>query len=48
MVRTLLSCGADPGVQNSQGVNAVDAAVGSSFMRHIYVEELLRATANSE
>ncbi|XP_046981573.1 uncharacterized protein LOC124550870 isoform X1 [Schistocerca americana] len=48
VVRTLLSCGADPGVQNSQGMNAVDAAVGSPTMRHIYVEELLRATANSE
>lgn len=47
VVRTLLSCGADPGVQNSKGLNAVDVAT-SEQMRLIYIEELLRATANSE
>lgn len=47
MVRTLLSCGADPGVQNASGLNAVDVAT-SEQMRQIYIEELLRATANSE
>ncbi|XP_069671476.1 uncharacterized protein [Periplaneta americana] len=47
VVRTLLSCGADPGVQNARGLNAVDVAT-SEQMRLIYVEELLRATANSE
>ncbi|XP_063217542.1 uncharacterized protein LOC134528147 [Bacillus rossius redtenbacheri] len=47
VVRTLLSCGADPGVQNAQGLNAVDAAA-NQYMRQIYVEELLRATAKSE
>jgi hypothetical protein len=47
VVRTLLSCGADPGVQNARGLNAVDVAT-SEQMRQIYIEELLRATANSE
>ena len=47
IVRTLLSCGADPGVQNTRGLNAIDVAT-SEQMRQIYVEELLRATANSE
>ncbi|XP_046749548.1 uncharacterized protein LOC124413185 [Diprion similis] len=47
VVRTLLSCGADPTIQNSQGYNAVDVA-SSDAIRHIYVEELLRATAASE
>jgi hypothetical protein len=47
VVRTLLSCGADPGVQNVRGLNAVDVAT-SEQMRQIYTEELLRATANSE
>ncbi|GLH15836.1 Poly [ADP-ribose] polymerase tankyrase [Gryllus bimaculatus] len=47
VVRTLLSCGADPGVQNDRMMNAVDAAT-TPQMRQIYVEELLRATANSE
>nr|CAD7442185.1 unnamed protein product [Timema bartmani] len=47
VVRTLLSCGADPGIQNTQGLNAIDVAT-SEHMRQIYVDELLRATANSE
>ncbi|XP_021936074.1 uncharacterized protein LOC110837829 isoform X2 [Zootermopsis nevadensis] len=47
VVRMLLSCGADPGVQNARGLNAIDVAT-SEQMRLIYVEELLRATANSE
>nr|CAD7571546.1 unnamed protein product [Timema californicum] len=47
VVRTLLSCGADPGIQNTQGFNAIDVAT-SEHMRQIYVDELLRATANSE
>lgn len=47
VVRTLLSAGADPGVQNSAGENALDAAA-TPHMRQIYVEELLRATGNSE
>lgn len=47
VVRTLLSCGADPGVQNLKGLNAIDVAT-SEQMRLIYIEELLRATANSE
>jgi hypothetical protein len=47
VVRMLLSCGADPGVQNAKGLNAIDVAT-SEHMRQIYVEELLRATANSE
>ena len=47
VVWTLLSCGADPGVQNARGLNAVDVAT-SEQMRQIYIEELLHATANSE
>ncbi|XP_043476620.1 uncharacterized protein LOC122507780 [Leptopilina heterotoma] len=47
VVRTLLSCGADPAIQNAQGHNALDVA-SSEIVRHIYVEELLRATAASE
>lgn len=47
MVRTLLSCGADPGVQNARGLNAVDV-VTSEQMRQIYGEELVCATTNSE
>ncbi|XP_067011307.1 uncharacterized protein [Anabrus simplex] len=47
VVRTLLSCGADPGVQNSCRLNPVDTAT-TPQMHQIYVEELLRATANSE
>lgn len=46
-MRTLLNCGADPAVQNSNGHNAVDVA-SSDTIRHIYMEELLRATAASE
>ncbi|KAF4523546.1 hypothetical protein B566_EDAN011994 [Ephemera danica] len=47
VVRTLLSAGADPGVQNVAGENALDAA-GTPHMRQIFVDELLRATGNSE
>jgi len=47
VVPTLLSCGADPGMQNARGLRAVDVAT-SEQMQQIYVEELLRATANSE
>lgn len=47
VVRTLLSCGADPAIQNSQGYNAVDVA-SSDAIRRIYVDDLLRATAASE
>ncbi|KAK0163427.1 hypothetical protein PV327_007111 [Microctonus hyperodae] len=47
VVRTLLSCGADPAVKNAHGRNAVDVAA-SEVIRLIYVEELLRATAASE
>ncbi|XP_015587656.1 uncharacterized protein LOC107264182 [Cephus cinctus] len=47
VVRTLLNCGADPAIQNSQGFNAVDVA-SSDVIRRIYVEELLTATAASE
>ncbi|KAG8227825.1 hypothetical protein J437_LFUL008469 [Ladona fulva] len=47
VVRTLLSCGADPGVQNENGQNAIDI-ISSENMRRIYVDELLRATACSE
>jgi hypothetical protein len=47
VVRTLLSCGADPGVLNARGLHAVDVAT-SEQMQQIYIEELLRATANSE
>jgi hypothetical protein len=47
VVRTLLSCGADPGVLNATGLNAVDVAT-SEQMRQIYIEEFLRATADSE
>ncbi|EZA52531.1 uncharacterized protein LOC105281834 [Ooceraea biroi] len=47
IVRTLLSCGADPAVQNANGHNAVDVA-SSDAIRRIYIEELLRATAASE
>lgn len=46
-MRTLLSCGADPAVQNANGHNAVDVA-SSDVIRRIYIEELLRATAASE
>ena len=37
MVRTLLSCGSDPGMQDARGLNAVDVAT-SEQMRQIYVE----------
>ncbi|KAG7208569.1 hypothetical protein KM043_014782 [Ampulex compressa] len=47
IVRTLLSCGADPTVQNANLLTAVDAA-SSDVVRHIFIEELLRATAASE
>ncbi|KAK9298691.1 hypothetical protein QLX08_008058 [Tetragonisca angustula] len=47
IVRTLLSCGANPAVQNSNGYNAVDVA-SSDIIRRTYIEELLRATAASE
>lgn len=47
VVRTFLSCGADPAIRNSQGYNAVDVA-SSDAIRRIYVDELLRATAASE
>jgi len=47
VVRTLLSCGADPGVQNARGLNAVDVAT-SEQVRQIYIEELLCTTATSE
>ncbi|KAL2715083.1 Tankyrase-1 [Vespula squamosa] len=47
IVRTLLSCGADPAIQNANGHNAVDLA-SSDIIRRIYIEELLRATAASE
>lgn len=47
VVRTLLSCGADPAIQNSQGYNAVDVA-SCDAIRRIYVDDLLRATAASE
>lgn len=43
----MLSCGADPAVQNANGHNAVDLAT-SDIIRRIYIEELLRATAASE
>lgn len=43
----MLSCGADPAVQNANGHNAVDLA-SSDIIRRIYIEELLRATAASE
>ncbi|XP_076162883.1 uncharacterized protein LOC143144407 isoform X2 [Ptiloglossa arizonensis] len=47
IVRTLLSCGANPAIQNTNGHNAVDVA-SSDVIRHTYIEELLRATAASE
>ncbi|XP_076643279.1 uncharacterized protein LOC143353675 [Halictus rubicundus] len=47
IVRTLLSCGANPAVQNVNGQNAVDVA-SSDAIRRTYIEELLRATAASE
>ncbi|CAL7951857.1 unnamed protein product [Xylocopa violacea] len=47
IVRTLLSCGANPAVQNTNGHNAVDVA-SSDIIRRTYIEELLRATAASE
>lgn len=46
-MRTLLSAGADPGIQNASGENALDTA-STSHMKQIYVDELLRATGNSE
>jgi ankyrin repeat protein len=46
-VRTLLSAGADPGIQNASGENSLDTA-STSHMKQIYVDELLRATGNSE
>ncbi|XP_066585055.1 uncharacterized protein [Prorops nasuta] len=47
IVRTLLSFGADPTVQNALGHNALDSA-SNDIIRRIYIEELLRATAASE
>ncbi|CAB3359835.1 Hypothetical predicted protein [Cloeon dipterum] len=47
VVRTLLSAGADPGIQNSAGENALDTA-GTIHMKQIYVDELLRATGTSD
>jgi hypothetical protein len=47
VVRTLLSAGADPGIQNASGENSLDTA-STSHMKQIYVDELLRATGNSE
>ncbi|XP_033324995.1 uncharacterized protein LOC117219738 [Megalopta genalis] len=47
IVRTLLSCGANPAIQNVNGHNAVDVA-SSDAIRRTYIEELLRATAASE
>lgn len=47
IVRTLLSCGANPAIQNTNGHNAVDVA-SSDIIRRTYIEELLRATAASE
>lgn len=46
-MRTLLSYGADPAIQNANGHNAVDVA-STDVIHQIYVEELLRATAASE
>lgn len=46
-MRTLLSCGANPAIQNINGHNAVDVA-SSDAIRRTYIEELLRATAGSE
>lgn len=43
----MLSCGANPAIQNTNGHNAVDVA-SSDIIRRTYIEELLRATAASE
>ena len=45
-VRTLLSGGADPGIQNKEGLLPIDLA--SEQVRTVYNEELLKATAQSK
>lgn len=47
IVRILLSCGADPAIQDANGHNAVDVS-SNDTIRRIYIEELLRVTAASE
>jgi len=49
VVRTLLACGSNPAVLNKEGHSAVEIACSQSKnVQQIYVEELLRAAANSE
>jgi len=47
VTRTLLIAGADPTVENKQGENPFELA-HSDVLQQVYIEELLRATANSE
>lgn len=47
VVRTLLTAGANPVIENRQGENAYEIA-SSENIQQVYVEELLRAAAKSE
>ncbi|XP_054264092.1 uncharacterized protein LOC128987330 isoform X1 [Macrosteles quadrilineatus] len=47
IVRTLLAAGADPSVRNQENLNALELA-SSEQTKHTFVEELLRAIANSQ
>jgi len=48
VARALLMAGADPTVENKDGENPFEMTSSSEVMQQVYVEELLRATANSE
>lgn len=47
IVRTLLAAGADPRVRNHDNLNALQLA-SSEQTKHTFIEELLRAIANSQ
>ncbi|XP_075233962.1 uncharacterized protein LOC142331764 [Lycorma delicatula] len=47
IVRALLSVGADPNITNNKGLNSLDLA-SNEHMQQIYLQELLRAVANSD
>lgn len=47
IVRALLSNGADPTMENSNGDNPYEM-INSEQIQQVYVEELLRATAGSK
>ncbi|XP_023238085.1 tankyrase-like [Centruroides sculpturatus] len=47
IVRTLLSAGANPGIQNNMGETPIDL-IATERMTNVYSEELLKATAQSD